>query len=191
MIIDIKQAIQNKVLKGWASRSAAAPTLGKRGVWWWLCCADRASLLVSLIFVYFVFFCFPVKCAEAGWLLEVSFHSILNYGCFFGHACCYFGCPESIIWQAWCLPLARWGPSWQFGDTLGVGGLDTRCLYGGIAKVVFSQQSFSNDLRVEYWFFSEAFGVVFVDICCLGGSLENVMFFQDPEWRQKIKGLAG
>ena len=57
-----------------------------------------------------------MKCAEAGWLLEVSFHSIFNYSCFFGYGYCYFGCPKPIIWQACCLHfitlgtiLSAWG----------------------------------------------------------------------------------
>ena len=66
--------------------------------------------------VGFEFLCFPVKCAEAGWLLEFFLLGILTYSSYFGHGYCYLGCPKRIIWQACCLHfgtlgaiLAAWG----------------------------------------------------------------------------------
>ena len=32
-----------------------------------------------------------------------------TYSCYFGHGCCYFGCPKPIIWQAWCLHFTTLG----------------------------------------------------------------------------------
>ena len=70
---------------------------------------------------------FPVKCAEAGWLLEVSAHRIFLYSSYFGYAYDYFACSKRIIWQARCIMHALWNP-WGHFDTLG-----TRCVTMGTA----------------------------------------------------------
>ena len=48
------------------------------------------------------FFGLNVKCAEAGWLLEISFHSFLTSSSYFGHGHWHLGSSKFIIWQAWC-----------------------------------------------------------------------------------------
>ena len=62
---------------------------------------------------------FPVKCAEASWLLEVGFYCFSSYSCHFGREFCYFGCPKPIIWYACWLHFTTLGPFCQLGDTLG------------------------------------------------------------------------
>ena len=73
-----------------------APTLEKRAVWWWVHCASSAALLSLPVFVCFEFLGFPVECAEAGWLLEVTSHVIFTYSCYFGHGFCHFVCPKPV-----------------------------------------------------------------------------------------------
>ena len=41
--------------------------------WWWLCWASSSALLGFLVVGFFECVGFPVKCAEASWLLEVGF----------------------------------------------------------------------------------------------------------------------
>ena len=60
-------------------------------------------------------FSVPVKCAEAGCVLEVSFPRIFTYSCYFGRGYCYFGTPKRLIWKAWC----QLGGHFPLGDTLG------------------------------------------------------------------------
>ena len=57
----------------------------------------------------FEFVCFQLNCADAGWLLEVSFQSMF-------HIAVTLGVHIAIIWKAWCLHfgipstiLAAWG----------------------------------------------------------------------------------
>ena len=42
----------------------------------WLCCASSVALLSFLVFVCFEFLDFPVKCAQAGWLLEIGVYCL-------------------------------------------------------------------------------------------------------------------
>ena len=64
--------------------------------------------LSCLVFRCFEFFGFPVKCAEAGWRLEVSFHGIFTHSCYFGHRYCYFGVQSlSFGWPG------RLGARWE------------------------------------------------------------------------------
>ena len=57
--------------------------------------------MLGLLFVgRFDFVGFPVKCAEAGWLLEVSFHGIFTYSSYLGIHILIFAYSESIMWQA-------------------------------------------------------------------------------------------
>ena len=59
-----------------ATLSAAGPTLGKRALWWWLCCASLVAFLGLLHFRCFELLGFRVKCVGAGWLLEFHYLGI-------------------------------------------------------------------------------------------------------------------
>ena len=65
--------------------------------------------------MWFEFLGFLVKCAEPGWLLEVSFHAIFSSSSYFGKGNCYLGCPKSSIWQAWWLHFRTLGPRGNIG----------------------------------------------------------------------------
>ena len=104
-----------------------APILRKRAARRGLCCASSSALLSLLVFGCFECFGFPVKCAEASWLLELVFWGFSNCGCYLGHEFYHFGCPKPIVWQAWCLHfltlrtiLPAWGhPRGPWKDTWG------------------------------------------------------------------------
>ena len=86
-----------------ATPSAAGPHSRKRAVWWWLCRASSSALLGLLVVGYFECFGFPVKHAEASWLLEFDFMVFPLIAVTLDTDIAIFRFPKPINWQPWCL----------------------------------------------------------------------------------------
>ena len=94
---------------------------------------------------------FPVKCAEASWLLEVGFYCFSSYSCYFGHEFCYFGRPKPIIWSPVASILLPWGPFCQLGDTLGDHGSSSKDTWGSEARFLVTLAWFWEPILRAFW----------------------------------------
>ena len=128
-----------------ATPSAAGPTLAKKPVWRWLCCASSAALLILLVVG------FAVKCAEASWLLAVGFYSFSIYSCHFGSEFYYFGCPKPIIWYAWWLHFTTLGPFHQLRDTVGDHGSSRKDKWESETRFLLISGWFLDFILTAFW----------------------------------------
>ena len=83
-----------------------------------MCCASSAALLSLLVFVCFEFLGSPVKCAEAGWLLEDIFMAFF-IAVSLDMDIVILGVQNVSFGRPGASTLASWEPFWQLGDTLG------------------------------------------------------------------------
>ena len=72
-----------------------------------------------LVFRRFEFFGLTVKCAEAGWLLEVSFHRIFRIAVTFDMDIAIWEAQNPSSGKSGALIFAPWGLFLQLRDTLG------------------------------------------------------------------------
>ena len=82
---------------------------------------EAADLFCSVCWLSgILFFCFLVKCVEAGWPLEISFHGFFLYGCYLLDTDIAISDVQNLSFgRLGAATLAPWEPFWPLGVTLG------------------------------------------------------------------------